>query len=153
MNEKYSELAWHIGITKSAVSSRVSPMSSAVTSEMSALPAWLRIAPFGLPVVPDVYISAHVSSGATATAGAAAGAAAISASYDCQPSGTRSASKWTRPPGTTASRSLIGATRSTSASCTTKARASQCVAMYSISDATSRKFTGTATSPARASAT
>ena len=44
-------------------------MSSAVTSEMSALPAWLRIAPFGLPVVPDVYMSAQVSSGATSTGG------------------------------------------------------------------------------------
>ena len=63
MNEKYSEFAWHIGITSSAVSSRVKPMSSAVTSEISALPAWLRIAPFGWPVVPDVYISAHVSVG------------------------------------------------------------------------------------------
>ena len=63
MNAKYSEFAWHIGITSSAVSSRVKPMSSAVTSEISALPSWLRIAPFGLPVVPDVYISAQVSCG------------------------------------------------------------------------------------------
>ena len=80
MNEKYSEFAWHIGITSSAVSSRAKPMSSAVTSEMRALPLWLRIAPFGRPVVPDVYISAHVSSGATATSGRVAAPRAISAS-------------------------------------------------------------------------
>ena len=40
---------------------------------------WLRMAPFGLPVVPEVYISVHGSAGATGCAGlAAARAAAIS---------------------------------------------------------------------------
>ena len=75
--------------------SRAKPMSSALTSEMSALPAWLRIAPLGRPVVPDVYMSAHVSVGATSTSGALLEARAMSVSYDCQPAGARSPPKWT----------------------------------------------------------
>ncbi len=62
---KYSELAWHIGITSRPVSSRVKPISSAVAMAISVLPSWLRIAPFGRPVVPEVYISAQVCSGRT----------------------------------------------------------------------------------------
>ncbi len=34
-----------------------------------AAPRWLRIAPFGFPVVPEVYISIQGSSGDTATSG------------------------------------------------------------------------------------
>ena len=45
------------------MSSRVRPNSSAVTSAISALPSWLRIAPLGRPVVPEVYISANRSPG------------------------------------------------------------------------------------------
>ena len=60
------------------MSSRVKPISSAVTNEISALPAWLRIAPLGRPVVPEVYISAQVSSGRTATAASSAEARSIS---------------------------------------------------------------------------
>ncbi len=60
---KYSELAWHSGITSSPLSSALKPNSSAVANASSALPSWLRIAPLGRPVVPDVYISANRSSG------------------------------------------------------------------------------------------
>src|SRR5215813_8676443 len=56
-------------ITSSAVSSRPNPISTSVESESCALARWLRIAPFGLPVVPEVYISVHVSSGPTGVAG------------------------------------------------------------------------------------
>jgi hypothetical protein len=52
-----------------------------VTSEISALPSWVRTAPFDLPVVPDVYISAQMSSGRTSTPGSAGGAALMIASY------------------------------------------------------------------------
>ncbi len=69
MQPKFSELAWHIGITRSAVSSRVSPMSSAVMSDNSAMVSWLRMAALGLPVVPEVYMSAHVSVGLTSIPG------------------------------------------------------------------------------------
>ncbi len=77
---KYSELAWHSGITSRPLSSRVRPNSSAVAQAISALPSWLRIAPLGRPVVPEVYISAKRSSGLTSAGGAAALALAISAS-------------------------------------------------------------------------
>ena len=75
---KYSELAWHSGITRSPVSSRDRPNSSAVAKASNALPSWLRIAPLGRPVVPEVYISANRSRGDTSTAGGVAGAAASS---------------------------------------------------------------------------
>jgi hypothetical protein len=58
---KYSELAWQSGITRRATSSWPNPSSSAVAMASSVLPAWLRIAPLGRPVVPDVYISAQGS--------------------------------------------------------------------------------------------
>ena len=77
---KYSEFAWHIGITIRPVSSRVKRISSAVASAISVLPSWLRIAPLGRPVVPEVYISAQGSVGRTVTPGSAVEAAAISAS-------------------------------------------------------------------------
>src|SRR4051812_29901857 len=68
-NETYSEFAWHIGITSRHVSDSVKPMSRSVTSEIIALPSCVRTAPFDLPVVPDVYISAQMSSGRTSTCG------------------------------------------------------------------------------------
>ena len=51
--------------------------SNTSPSAIRALPSWLRIAPLGRPVVPDVYISANRSSGLTSTGGACDGAAAI----------------------------------------------------------------------------
>jgi hypothetical protein len=45
-----------------------------------AMPRWLRIAPLGLPVVPDVYMRHQASSGDTGTPGSAAGAPAIKSS-------------------------------------------------------------------------
>ncbi len=51
---KYRELAWHMGITSKAVSSGVKPISSAVASAIRVLPSWLRTAPLGRPVVPEV---------------------------------------------------------------------------------------------------
>ncbi len=80
---KYSELAWHIGITSSAVSLRVKPISSAVASAIRVFPSWLRTAPLGRPVVPEVYISAQGSAGRTVAAGVLSipdSAASISAS-------------------------------------------------------------------------
>ena len=56
------------GITSSALSLRRMPSSISVTSDRSALPWWLRTAPLGLPVVPEVYISIQ---GSAASAGAA----------------------------------------------------------------------------------
>src|SRR5258706_16460575 len=47
-NDTYSEFAWHIGITSRQVSASVKPMSKSVTSEIIALPAWVRTAPFAL---------------------------------------------------------------------------------------------------------
>jgi hypothetical protein len=48
-NEKYSEFAWHIGITSSAVSSCLNAysMSIVVTNHITAVAPCLRIAPFG----------------------------------------------------------------------------------------------------------
>ena len=62
------------------MSSREKPNSSAVASASSALPSWLRMAPLGWPVVPEVYISANGSSGFTVDGRRAGAAAAISAS-------------------------------------------------------------------------
>src|SRR5215203_4784813 len=61
--KKLSELAWHIGMTSSAPSSRWSESSISVTSERRTAALWLRTTPFGLPVVPEVYISVHGSDG------------------------------------------------------------------------------------------
>ena len=61
VNEKYSEFAWHIGITSSTVSSGVKPISSAVMSDITAVAPWLRIAALGFPVVPEVYNNAQTS--------------------------------------------------------------------------------------------
>ena len=63
--KKNSELAWHMGMTSSAASRRLNPISTSVTSDSMALPWWLRMAPFGLPVVPEVYISVQGSSALT----------------------------------------------------------------------------------------
>jgi hypothetical protein len=49
VSRKYSELAWHSGITSRPWSSRVRPNSSAVTSAGSALPSWLRGEPAAAP--------------------------------------------------------------------------------------------------------
>src|SRR4051794_20611933 len=92
---KNNELAWHIGMTSSAASFGPNARSSAVVSDNVALAAWLRMAPLGRPVVPEVYISAQGSSGRTGTPGSASLARSISASYDDQPPGAVSAAKWT----------------------------------------------------------
>ncbi len=68
VSAKYKEFAWHSGITSSAVSRRLRPNSTAVAQVISALARWLRIAPLGRPVVPEVYISAARSVGAPASA-------------------------------------------------------------------------------------
>ncbi len=73
-------MAWHIGMTSSALSRRLRPISTSVTSDSMALPRWLRIAPFGLPVVPEVYINVQGSSAETGTFGSPAPAIAISSS-------------------------------------------------------------------------
>lgn len=75
---KYRELAWHMGITSRAVSSRVKPISRAVARAIRVLPSWLRTAPFGRPVVPEVYIRAQGSPGLTAMFGGSALAWAMS---------------------------------------------------------------------------
>ena len=69
-----------MGMTSSAVSRRLSPISTSVTSDSMALPRWLRMAPFGLPVVPEVYISVQGSSALTSTSGRASRAVAIRSS-------------------------------------------------------------------------
>ena len=126
---KYSELAWHIGITIRPVSWRVKPISSAVASAISVLPSWLRMAPLGRPVVPEVYISAHGSPGFTVTAGGAVEAAAISASYGCQPGGGAPSPKCSHSTRATGSSACTGCTRSCRSCCTMKARASLCCTM------------------------
>jgi hypothetical protein len=52
-------------MTSNAVSFAVKPMSIAVIRDITAVASWVRIPPFGLPVVPEVYISAHTSSAPT----------------------------------------------------------------------------------------
>ena len=73
---KYSELAWHMGITNKAESSALKPISSAVAKAMRELPSWLRTAPLGRPVVPEVYINALMSLGKTLTGDTFKGAVA-----------------------------------------------------------------------------
>ena len=62
------------------MSRRVSAISTSVTSESAAQARWLRMAPFGLPVVPDVYMSVQGSPSATCTSGGASLAFAIRSS-------------------------------------------------------------------------
>jgi hypothetical protein len=76
-NAKKSEFAWHIGMTRSAVFCREKPSSAWETRDSSAVASWLRIAPLGLPVVPDVYMSASGSSERIWTVGSLADAAAM----------------------------------------------------------------------------
>ena len=63
---------------------------------MTAVAAWLRIAAFGLPVVPEVYINAQMSSGRTATIGASEEPLLDQRLVRDQPCGVLPPPKWTK---------------------------------------------------------
>jgi hypothetical protein len=58
-----------MGITSSALSARFEASSTQVISASMAMPRWVRMAPLGRPVVPEVYIRHQASSGWTAASG------------------------------------------------------------------------------------
>ena len=74
----FSAAVWNSGATTSATSSCLKSASTTTLSAFQVMLPWLSVAPLDPPVVPDVYMIRHGSSGPTGSSRSAPGPAASS---------------------------------------------------------------------------
>src|SRR5579864_1316159 len=119
---------WYSGITDSTLDRSVRPIVSASSPSCAATLAFVTSAPFGNPVVPDVYIWTTTSTAIVGRQGSVGGAAETQSPYVAMPGAGRSAS--VTP---TVGRSPIAASWSTTSAPTTRTFAVESVTMNAIS--------------------
>ena len=107
---------WNSGAPARQTASWLTPPTSWVQLTVCAKRFWcVSIAPFGRPVVPDVYISDATSSSSTSTVGTSADAAASTSSYGSALAGAAPTARWKRTALTLAAAEAARSARSSSA--------------------------------------
>src|SRR5215207_7792563 len=146
-NAQLKPLTWNNGIATIATLSTSKPNVGTPARVCAISERWVSIAPFGKPVVPDVYICRKQSPTSPRAATGAADAAASQGSY------SSAAPPTTITFSTVSSSPRTGSSSGSSSAPTNSTRALASLTIHATSAEASRWLTGTVTVPARTPAT